>query len=157
MKVIKKTNNALLLISALFIAFSTALATVNAFIRYFADFNLVWSEELATYLIVIAVFIAQPFLEHNNDQLRITFIDSLVENENIQKFFYIAQGVVTIFIMFLLVRYGIVTVKATYLAKAVTYILQFPRYILFAITTGAFVLVTISWISNLIFKREGKI
>ena len=59
-KVIDKLMTALLTASAALGGISALLATVNALSRKFLSVSFPWAEELCTYMIVIAVFLAIP-------------------------------------------------------------------------------------------------
>ena len=73
-KITRYVRTFLFSISALLIAVATALATLNAIVR-FAGKGFTWSEELCSYCIVLMVYLAIPYLEGAGDQLCISAID----------------------------------------------------------------------------------
>lgn len=157
MKVINKLNVLLFILSGCFIGISTFVASINGILRYSINFNFPWAEELCTYLVVIMVFMMQPYLETRDEQLCIGFLSAKLKNPLVKKAIFIFRGLITIFILGLLVKYGIAVVERTYETKAVTYMLQIPRYLLYAITTGSFILVILGWLGVILLNKGEKV
>ena len=84
------------MISGVFIACATALAALNALLRFFG-LGLGWADEMYVYFIVLMVYIALPQLEGTGDQLCITAIDSWVKNPIGQRILNYIRGIITSF------------------------------------------------------------
>jgi TRAP-type C4-dicarboxylate transport system permease small subunit len=105
--------------------------------------------------VVILVFLVQPWLEAADEQLTIGILGSRLKNEALKKVIFIVRGIITVVIFYYLVQFGIYVAEKAYVNKTVTYVLQFPRYILYAITTGIFGLVILEWLA-VIFVNKGE-
>jgi len=155
LKAIKSINNKILALAGIFLFLSTALAVVNAVMRFSNLGGIAWGEEVSTLLVVVMVFLSQSFLEYNDDQLCISILQSTLKNDKWKRFFHIIRGLATLFMTGLLLYYAVpVTVKA-YERNLVTQVLHFPRYILYGFMIINFVLTIISWLAT-IFLAKGK-
>ena len=156
-RIIRKINLATGTVAGVFLGISVFFATINAFVRYGLGSSFPWAEEFCTYLVVILVFLVQPWLEAADEQLTIGILGSRLKNEALKKVIFIVRGIITVVIFYYLVQFGIYVAEKAYVNKTVTYVLQFPRYILYAITTGIFGLVIVEWLAVIFLNKGEKI
>ena len=152
LKVTRKINKFLMGISAILIALATALATVNAFMRFFSS-GVAWSEEMTSYCVVLLVYLAIPLLELTGDQLNITAIDLVVKGKTAQRVLNYIRGLVTGSAMVILAYYGFTVMSNAFMRSQVTYVLHIPKGILYGLTTGCLVLAVLAWLVIMIFNK----
>lgn len=122
------------IVSATFIALASAIAAINAILR-FMGVGFGWADELYNYLVVLMVYLALPQLEGTGDQLCISAIDSWVKGKIGKKILNIFRQIVTGGTLVILVYYGIQVMLKAFSRNQVTYILMLPKGILYAIAT----------------------
>ena len=154
-KVIDKLMTALLTASAALGGISALLATVNALSRKFLSVSFPWAEELCTYMIVIAVFLAIPYLELKDKQLCVDLLSNSIKNKYALKVLYIFRGLVIIFLCAMVAKYGVACTITAYQTNTLTYVLQWPRAIFFGIGVASFVIAILSWVAA-IFLNKGE-
>ena len=154
-KVIDKLMTALLTASAALGGISALLATVNALSRKFLSVSFPWAEELCTYMIVIAVFLAIPDLELKDKQLCVDLLSNSIKNKYALKVLYIFRGLVIIFLCAIVAKYGLASTITAYQTNTLTYVLQWPRAIFFGIGVASFVIAILSWVAA-IFLNKGE-
>lgn len=157
MELIRKVNAVIGTVAGVFLGISVFFATINAFVRYGLGSSFPWAEEFCTYLVVILVFLVQPWLESTDEQLSIGILNSKLKNEKVRKAIFVFRGIITVIIFYFLVKFGIYVIEKAYISKTVTYVLQIPRYILYAITTCIFGLVIVEWLAVILFNKGEKI
>ena len=157
MKIVGRINNSLVAISGLFLAVSVTLCTINTLGRYLFNFYFPWADEFNIFLIVFLVFLTQPWLETRDDQLKIGVLDNMVKNGTVLRVIYVIRGIVTMAIFGVLVRYGVFVVENTYASKVVTYMLQIPRYTLYAATTAIFCWIILVWLAMIFLNKGAKL
>ncbi|HEY8529359.1 MAG TPA: TRAP transporter small permease subunit [Paenibacillaceae bacterium] len=157
MKIVGRINNSLVAISGLFLAVSVTFCTINALGRYLFNFYFPWADEFNIFLIVFLVFLTQPWLETRDDQLKIGVLDNMVKNGTVLRVIYVIRGIVTMAIFGVLVRYGVFVVENTYASKVVTYMLQIPRYTLYAATTAIFCWIILVWLAMIFLNKGAKL
>jgi TRAP-type C4-dicarboxylate transport system permease small subunit len=157
MKIVGRINNSLVAISGLFLAVSVTFCTINALGRYLFNFYFPWADEFNIFLIVFLVFLTQPWLETRDDQLKIGVLDNMVKNGTVLRVIYVIRGIVTMAIFGVLVRYGVHVVENTYASKVVTYMLQIPRYTLYAATTAIFCWIILVWLAIIFLNKGAKL
>ena len=149
-----KLDGVLLLISALFLLAATILAVANAIVRFARLGNITWAEELNTLLVIILVFLAQPALELNDNQLVIGILQGALKSQNAKRFFVILRGVITMAIIGFLLFYCIRVTGTAAKYNYVTSVLFVPRKYLYGCIIVAFAITLISWLVT-IFCRNG--
>ena len=154
-KVIDRAITALLTAAAVLGGCSALLATVNAVSRKFLSVSFPWAEELCTYLVVIAVFMAIPYLELKDKQLCVDLLSNSIKNKYLLKVLYIFRGVVIIFLCVIVAKYGLASTITAYQTNTLTYVLQWPRAIFFGIGVASFILAIVSWAAA-IFLNKGE-
>jgi len=154
--VINRFMLALMSAAAILLGCSSLLAIINAICRKFFLISLPWAEELCTYMVVIAAFIAIPFLELKDGQLSIGLLSSLVKNQKFMKVVFILRGVLIMVISLIVIRFGIASTQAAMISNTLTYVLKWPKYIFFAIAVGSFILVLVSWLSIYLINKGDK-
>ena len=148
----RRIRKILFAISALFIAAASAIASINAILR-FCGVGFGWADELYTYLVVLMVYLALAHLEGTGDQLCITAIDSLVKSKKGQTILNYIRGIITSAALITLGYYGInVTMKA-FQRHQVTYILQLPKGILYAIAMACLLITVLVWLVIMICNK----
>jgi TRAP-type C4-dicarboxylate transport system permease small subunit len=152
---IKKIFNALGMLAGFMIAVSTALAAVNAALRYGVPgvSGIVWSEEFCTFLCVLAVFISFPWMETENLHLKIDAFNTLIKNEMVKKATFIIRGILTISLFTFLFTAGLTTTITAYNLHTLTYVLNWPRYIIYSIVVISYGLVIMGWFAILFLNR----
>lgn len=156
LKVVKKINEVLIMISVIFLVSSTILATINAILRKGFSQGFPWAEELSTYLIVMMVFLGLSHLELNDNNLCIGIIDNFIK-EKVRNIIRIIRGILTIFLMTIMLQYGLVVLKNMYISKMITYALCVPKLYFFISMIIAFFMIIIVWLALVICKKGGKI
>jgi len=157
MKIVDRINSSLVSVSALFLAVSVTFSTLNALGRYFFNFHYPWADEFNSFLIVFAVFLTQGWLERRDDQLTIGVLENVVKNRLVLRAVFVLRGIVTMAIFGIFVRYGIFMVENAYASQVVTFMLQIPRYILYAITTAIFCWIIVVWLSMILSNKGAKL
>jgi len=156
MKVVKKVNEILIMISVVFLICSTVLTTINAILRKLFSQGFPWAEELATYLVVMMVFLGLSWLENYDKNLCIGIIDTFI-GEKARKANRTLRGLVTIFIMVIMLRYGLVVMVNMYQSQMVTYALQVPKLYFFLTMIIGFFMIVVVWVALIVCKRGGKV
>ena len=139
-------------ISAVFIAAATAIASINAILR-FCGVGFGWADELYTYLVVLMVYLSLAWLEGAGDQLCITAIDSLVKSTKGQRILNYIRGIFTDAALVILGYYGINVMLKAFQRNQLTYILQLPKGILYAIAMACLLITVIVWLVIMICNR----
>ena len=132
-------------ISAILIAAATALATLNAVVRFFG-MGFIWAEELCSYCIVLMVYLAIPHLEGSGDQLCISAIDALVKGKTGQRILNYIRGVITSVIMVVLGYHGFDVMMKAFKRSQVTYVLQMPKGALYAVAMACILVALVVWV-----------
>lgn len=142
----------LMTVSAAFIGLSTLLATVNAIARFMSK-GIPWTEELCAYFVVMLVYFALPQLEGSGDQLCITAIDMVVKGKTGQRILNYLRGVFTGAAMLLLSYYGFQVMMKAVQRSQVTYVLQFPKSVLYGAATFCLAITVIVWLVIMICNK----
>lgn len=132
--------------------FSAVLATVNALCRKILSISFPWAEELATYMVVVAVFLAIPHLEWNGRQLTVDLLGNSLKKPLAKKIMAIFSSVIVIVVCCVVVRYGMDSTITAYQTDTRTFVMQWPRAIFFGIGVAGFVLAIISSIAAIFLK-----
>ena len=151
---VSKVTGFLFTISSILLGGVTLLTFINSVLRRFFSTSLVWSEELSTYCIVLALFLSLASLELRDEQLCIGIMNNIIKNKIVLKCLFILRGVVTAAICFLVGMHGLTAAQAAARAQLQTFILRWPLAALYYITVGAFWLAVVSWITIFINKGE---
>ena len=152
-------NRAFFLVAIFFLSASTIVATFNAIVRKFfpgiAGFT--WAEELATYCCVLMLFIGSAYLELTNKHLMIVVLGALIRNEKIRAIVdhitRVLRGFVTIFLLGIVIRYGIIVLGNMYASNMTTFAMRVPKLYFFIPMLAGFIMTVIVWIAILIFKK----
>ncbi|MCI8992536.1 MAG: TRAP transporter small permease [Eubacterium sp.] len=145
---------ALLSIAAVLGSASAVLATVNALCRKILSTSFPWAEELITYLVVVAVFLAIPFLEWKSKQLTVDILGNSLKNKKVRKGFQVFSAAIVIVLCFIIVRYGTESTITAYETNMRTYVLLWPRSIFFGIGVISFILTIIASIGTIFLGNE---
>ncbi len=143
----------LFFVSAILIAIATAFASFNALTRFFLDLTFNWADELCTYCVVMMVYLAIPMLEHTGDQLCITAIDLWVKNPTGQRILNYIRGIVTGAAMVILSYHGFNVMLKAFKRSQVTYILQLPKGVLYAIAMACLAIAVLVWLVIMICNK----
>ena len=139
-------------ISAILIAVATGFAAFNAIVRFFGvSFN--WAEELCTYCVVMMVYLCLPHLEGTGDQLCITAIDLWVKGKTGQRILNYIRGILTGGALVILGWYGLDVMKKAFKRAQVTYILQLPKGILYAVAAACILIAVLVWLILMICNK----
>lgn len=134
-------------ISAVILAISTVLSAINVFLRYGFDSSLVWADELSIYIVILMVFLFQPYLEYKDDQLSISVITEHFANKPIVlKIMYFIRMLITFVLYIVLIRSGFALISQNLMYQAATPVMRFPLWILSLIVTIGLILVLVYWI-----------
>ena len=152
LKILRSIRHILFSISAILIAFATAVATLNAIVRFFGV-SFTWAEELCSYGIVLMVYLALPYLEGAGDQLTISAIDLWVKGEIGQRILRYIQGIITSVVMVILGYHGLDVMMRAFRRSQVTYVLQIPRGALYAIVLVCILVALLTWIALMLFRK----
>ena len=154
-KAVHRAMTALLTVSACLGGVSAVLATVNAVSRKLLSVSFPWAEELCTYMVVIAVFLAIPYLELTDKQLCVDLLSNSIKNKTARKVLYIFRGAVIIFLCAIVAKYGLTSTVTAWQSNTLTYVLQWPRAIFFGIGVASFIIAIASWAAA-IFLNKGE-
>ena len=141
-KAIRYVRRGFFVVSAAFIAVASALAAVNAILR-FMGIGFGWADELYIYLVVLMVYLALPQLEGTGDQLCISAIDSWVKGKVGKKVINYFRQLVTGAALVTLAYYGLQVMIKAFSRNQLTYILMLPKGILYAIAVLSIVVAVI--------------
>ena len=146
-KILEGGLKALVGISAVFLAASVLLSTLNAISRSFFLSSFPWIEELCCYLAALVMFLMMPYLEFHDDQLSISFLDEKFKNNQIarQILFYI-RGVVTIVFNGILIRAGYRVVVRNLGLGSASPVMKIPYGGLYSVVLVALALVVLYWV-----------
>jgi len=110
--------------------FSAAMITLYAvFMRYVMKAAPEWSEEVAIYLIVWAVYLVSSTLQEERGHVGATFFIELFPLP-VRRWVEVATNIIGFIFSVLIVYYGIYIVRATYMMGEVSYTsLRFPMWI----------------------------
>jgi len=150
---VKRVMDFLFAVSALLLGVSTLMTFLNAVLRRGFSFSFVWSEEFCTYCIVIGVFLALPFLEVHDNQLSIGLLNSIIKNKKVLKGIFLLRGAVIIVVSYIVGIYGVAAAQAAVQAHTETYVLRWPKSILYFIAVAGFWMAIVAWIT--IFLNKG--
>jgi len=153
-KVSRSVTGLFFAVAAILLGFSAALAFFNAIGPGFFAFNFSGSEELSTYAVVLAVFFSISYLELHDEQLSVNILGTVIRNKAVEKVFFVVRGLLTIALLFIIVKYGIAAVQSAYSAQTETYALRWPKYIIFGIAVVGAAMGIFSWISIFLNKGE---
>ena len=152
LKISRYIRRGMFVISGAFIGMATALAALNALLRFFG-LGLSWADELYVYFIVLMVYIGLPQLEGTGDQLCITAIDSWVKNQTAQKILNYIRGVITSVALCVIAYYGFNVMLKAFKRNQLTYILQLPKGILYGIATLCLFITVLIWLVIMICNK----
>jgi TRAP-type C4-dicarboxylate transport system permease small subunit len=144
-------------VAAVLLGFSAALAFFNAVGRGFFSFNFSGSEELSTYAVVIAVFFAIPYLELHDEQLSVNILSMVIKNKTVLKIMFFLRAVLTLLILFILVKYGIAAAQSAFVAGTETYALRWPKYLFFSVAVAGAAMGILSWLTIIFFNKGEKL
>lgn len=153
---VKKFTTMLLTVGAALGGTSALLATVNAICRKFFSLSLPWAEELCTYAVVVAFFLAIPYLELTDSHLSIEILENIIKSKRIKKILFILKGILVTALCVIIVRYGIAATMAAHTSNTLTYVLKWPRSLFFGITVASFILSIVSWLSIYLLNKGDK-
>ena len=154
--IIKTTRNIsrfLWSVAGFFVIASTLIITANTIMRYFFGDPFTWSDELSTYLVIIMVFLALPFLEYSGNQLCIGAILSIVKSEKGRRILVYVRGLLTLGATSIMTYFGFSVTYRAYERALVTYVLHIPKYITYGITAACFVITIIVWLVIMGFRK----
>ena len=146
----------LCLIAAAILLVSTCLAAYNTIGRVAFTTSLAWIEELCCYSAGFIMFLMMPFLEYNDRQLSIAFLDERFKatgNVIGRKILFYIRGVVTIFAFCLLARSGYSTFMRNYMYGSKSPTLEFPYGALYFILFVCVILVIVFWVFHFFLKE----
>jgi TRAP-type C4-dicarboxylate transport system permease small subunit len=152
-------NKAFFMVSIFFLCASTVLATLNAITRkFFIGFGgFTWAEELSTYCCVLMLFIGVAYLELTNKHLSIGILENLVRDEKkravLDPALRIFRGIVTLFLLGIVIRYGIIVLQNMAASNMITWALRVPKLWFFIPMLAGFAMVIVVWVSLLIFNK----
>jgi TRAP-type C4-dicarboxylate transport system permease small subunit len=153
--IIQNTITALIYAGAVLMMASAILATGNGLARKLLNTSFPWAEELCIYLVVIGFFLAIPYLELKNDQLRIGLLKSFIKSKFVLKILFILFGCLEIVLFSLLSYYGLHSMGSARLSGVTTNYLHIPKYLLYGSAIAVFVLSIVSWLS-ITFLNKGE-
>lgn len=108
---------------------------------------------------VIIMYLMQPRLEYEDQQLSIAILDEKLKNNPIARriIFYIRGGV-TLFIYILLIKAGFDVVRVNAGTQSATPIMHLPYAVLYSIVIVLMILVIVYWVFHFFLKdwREEK-
>ncbi len=131
-KAARYIRKAFFAVSAVFIALASALAAINAILR-FAGMGFGWADELYVYLVVLMVYLALPQLEGTGDQLCISAIDMWVKGTVGKKILNYFRQIVTSIALCGLAYYGFKVMLKAFARNQKTYILMLPKGMLYGV------------------------
>ena len=140
------------MVSGAFIGLATALAALNALLRFFG-LGLGWADEMYVYLVVLMIYIALPQLEGTGDQLCITAIDSWVKNPKAQRALNYIRGIITSAALCTIAYYGFNVMVKAFKRNQLTYILQLPKGVLYGIVMLCLFITVIVWLVIMICNK----
>lgn len=140
------------MISGAFIGMATALAALNAILR-FMGLGLSWADELYIYFVVLMVYLILPQLEGTGDQLCITAIDSWVKNETGQRILNYIRGLLTGGALCVIAYYGFNVMLKAFKRNQVSYILQLPKGVLYGIVMICLFITVVVWLVLMICNK----
>ena len=146
----------LCLIAATILIVSTCLAAYNTIGRVAFTTSLAWIEELCCYSAGFIMFLMLPFLEYNDRQLSIAFLDEKFKAAgNIigRKILFYIRGAVTIFAFYMLAKSGYATFTRNFMYGSKSPTLEFPYGILYLILFICVILVLFFWAFHLFLKQ----
>ena len=149
----------LCLIAAAILILSTILAAYNTIGRVAFTVSLAWIEELCCYSAGFIMFIMLPFLEYNDRQLSIAFLDERFKatgNLLGRKILFYIRGGVTVFAFVMLARAGYSTFTRNHMYGSKSPTLEFPYGTLYFILFICVVLVIIFWAFHFFLKEWPK-
>ena len=158
MKGLYAVNKVFFAVSIACLAASTILAAVNAIARKIPGIGgFTWAEEMATYFCVLMLFIGVAYLELTNKQLTIGIIDNIVKNERarliLSQALRIFRGLLTIFLLSYVLRYGFVVVESLWQGQVLTFALRVPKVYFFIPMLLGFGMTILCWVSMLICNK----
>lgn len=151
-KITRYIRRGMFMISGAFIGLATALAAMNAILRFFG-LGLGWADEMYVYLVVLMVYICLPQLEGTGDQLCITAIDSWVKNPIGQRILNYIRGIITSVALCVIAYYGFNVMLKAFKRNQLTYILQLPKGVLYGIVMLCLFITVIVWLVIMICNK----
>jgi len=142
----------LMTLSSFFLVIAVILSVINALTRAMGVRGILWADELSVILIVVMVFLLQPFLEFSGRQLNIGFLDNIKMPHKVNLALEVFRGIVIIVIIGYLAYYTLDTIERSARFNFTTAVLQFPRATLYMLMFASFVLTIINWIIKIIGK-----
>ena len=151
-KNINRIFKVLLIVAGILGGLSAFMATVNALLRKIASFSFPWAEELCTYAVVVAVFLAIPSLQWRGKQLSVDLLEnSLKKKPAAVRGLHIFGSLISIAVCVVIVIYGWISSMTAIETNLTTYVLQWPRAIFLLIGVVSFAIAVISSVLNIIF------
>lgn len=151
-KAIFSFDNILMTIASFLLLISSILAVINAVMRSVGLGGFLWSDEATVILIVVMVFLTQPFLEYTGAQLNIGFIDNFRLPDRAKTAMEIGRGIVIMILLGYLAYYCWDVIQRSIRFNIVTPVLRFPRYLLYGCLFVSFVLTVLNWLIKIIGK-----
>ena len=145
-------DNVLMSISSFLLLISVILSVINAIARSLGMMGLIWADEVSVILVVVMVFLLQPFLEYSGKQLNIGFLDNLRLPYKVNIALEVFRGLVIIAVIGYLGYYTLSTIQLSMRFNFTTPVLQFPRSVLYMFMLASFILTIISWVIKIIGK-----
>lgn len=150
-KVINKCLTVMLTISGILVGLSAFMATINALLRKIASFSFPWAEELCTYAVVMAAFLAIPYLEFKGRQLSVDLLANAVKNKpKAVRALRIFSSIIIMVVCCVIVWYGWISSMTAIETEITTFVLSWPRAIYFIFAVVCLALAVIASIFSII-------
>ncbi len=151
-----KVDSAFLYVSSIALFVATILSVVNAILRSAGQGGFAWSDEACVILMIFMVFLAQPLLEGEDQNLSIGILDNIIKKPSGRKILQVIRGAVIIGILGYLLGFCFQVIEKAVRFNYRTSVLQLPRYILYACIAIAFIMIIVNWIVNIFFKKANE-
>jgi len=156
-------NKVMFLISAMLLAASIFVTFFNVIVRKFFHGlgGFTWAEEISAYACVLMLFIGVAYLEFTNQHLSIGILSSVIKNKKAQAIVdqatRIFRGAVTLFLLIIVIRSGLIVLRNMYTSNMLTYAMQLPKLYFFTPMLIGFVMVVVVWVTILVFYKGKEI
>jgi len=156
-------NRVMFLVSTLLLTASVFAAFFNVIIRKFFTGigGFAWAEEFATYCCVLMLYIGVAYLELTNQHLLIGILGPLIRNKKARmiadRATRILRGVLTIGLLGIVFRYGLIVLKNMYTNNMVTYAMGAPKLYFFVAMLVGFAMSIVIWVTILVFYKGKEI
>jgi TRAP-type C4-dicarboxylate transport system permease small subunit len=154
-KIIGYVNEIVFCIAMALLFVGCALTVINSLFRKFLNMGFPGAEELATYSVVMMLFLSMPYLEQIDKHLCISILMSRLKNETAKRAVRIIRGCQTILIMCLLLRHGFTLAMRMYENHVVTNMLRMPRAPFFSAMLIGFAIIAAVWFC-IAFVKKGR-